>query len=108
MAEVTDRLSAALADRYLIGRLLSECFSASVVLSEDPRHDRQVAMKVLRPEMAALLGADRFLQEIKTTAKLQHPHILPLYDSGSSAAAAGSGSGFLYYVMPYIEGETLR
>ncbi len=82
--------------------------TATVYLAEDLKHDRKVALKVLRPELAAVLGADRFVQEIKTTAQLQHPHILPLYDSGSTAAAHGGGMGFLYYVMPYIEGETLR
>src|SRR5574341_1859148 len=74
---------------------------ATVYLAADLRHDRQVAIKVLRPELAAVLGAERFVVEIKTTAQLQHPHILPLFDSGSA-------DGFLYYVMPYIQGETLR
>jgi serine/threonine-protein kinase len=74
---------------------------ATVYLAHDPRHDRQVAIKVLKPELAAVLGADRFVQEIKTTAALQHPHILPLFDSGTA-------DGFLYYVMPFIDGETLR
>jgi len=74
---------------------------ATVYLAEDLKHHRQVAIKVLRPELAAVLGADRFVQEITTTASLQHPHILPLFDSGTA-------DGFLYYVMPYVEGETLR
>src|SRR5574341_1176723 len=74
---------------------------ATVYLAADLRHDRQVAIKVLRPELAAVLGAERFVVEIKTTAQLQHPHILPLFDSGSA-------DGFLYYVMPYVQGETLR
>jgi serine/threonine-protein kinase len=74
---------------------------ATVYLAEDLKHDRKVALKVLRPELAAVLGAERFVQEIKTTANLQHPHILPLFDSGEA-------DGFLYYVMPFIEGETLR
>src|SRR5512134_1031169 len=74
---------------------------ATVYLAPDLRHDRRVAVKVLRPELAAVLGAERFVQEIKTTAQLQHPHILPLFDSGQA-------DGFLFYVMPYIEGETLR
>jgi serine/threonine-protein kinase len=74
---------------------------AMVYLAHDTKHDRKVAVKVLHPELAAVLGAERFVQEIKTTAQLQHPHILPLFDSGSA-------DGFLYYVMPYIEGETLR
>src|SRR5688500_17588876 len=74
---------------------------ATVYLAQDIRHDRKVALKVLKPELAAVLGNDRFVVEIKTTAALQHPHILPLFDSGSA-------DGFLYYVMPYIQGETLR
>ncbi|HTK48802.1 MAG TPA: protein kinase [Gemmatimonadaceae bacterium] len=106
MAELTERLGAALADRYRIVSLLGEGGMASVYLAEDLKHDRKVALKVLRPELAAVLGADRFVQEIKTTAQLQHPHILPLYDSGSTTAAGGTE--FLYYVMPYVQGETLR
>ena len=87
MAEVTEQLSTALADRYRIERRLGEGGMATVYLAEDLKHGRKVALKVLRPELAAVLGADRFVQEIKTTAQLQHPHILPLYDSGSTAAA---------------------
>ena len=101
MSEPTDRLSAALADRYRLERELGQGGMATVYLAEDLKHHRPVAIKVLRPELAAVLGADRFVQEITTTAALQHPHILPLFDSGSA-------DGFLYYVMPYIEGETLR
>jgi eukaryotic-like serine/threonine-protein kinase len=108
MAEITERLSAALADRYRIERRLGEGGMATVYLAEDLKHDRKVALKVLRPELGVMLGADRFLQEIKTTARLQHPHILPLYDSGCTAAAREGDSGFLYYVMPYLEGETVR
>src|SRR5678809_105432 len=74
---------------------------ATVYLAVDPKHHRNVAIKVLRPELAAALGAERFLREIETTANLRHPHILPLYDSGEA-------QGFLYYVMPLIEGESLR
>src|SRR5688500_6474107 len=74
---------------------------ATVYLAEDLKHKRKVALKVLKPELAAVLGADRFVQEITTTAALQHPHILPLFDSGTA-------DGFLYYVMPFIQGETLR
>jgi hypothetical protein len=96
-----DRLRASLADRYRIERELGAGGMATVYLAQDLKHDRQVAIKVLKPELAAVLGAERFVQEIKTTAALQHPHILPLFDSGSA-------EGFLYYVMPYIEGETLR
>jgi eukaryotic-like serine/threonine-protein kinase len=101
---VTDplaRLATALADRYRIERALGQGGMATVYLAQDLNHDRQVAIKVLKPELAAVLGADRFIQEIKPTAQLQHPHILPLFDSGQAG-------GFLYYVMPYIEGETLR
>ena len=74
---------------------------ATVYLADDLRHERKVALKVLKPELAAVVGADRFLAEIKTTANLQHPHILPLHDSGEA-------DSFLYYVMPYVEGDTLR
>src|SRR4029077_17038212 len=102
MAEITETLSIALAERYRIERRLGEGGMATVYLAEDLKHDRKVALKVLRPELAAALGADRFVQEIKTTAQLQHPHILPLYDSGSTAATHDGSTGFLYYVMPYI------
>ncbi len=94
-------LAAALADRYRIERELGAGGMATVYLAADLKHDRKVAIKVLKPELAAVLGAERFVQEIKTTAALSHPHILPLFDSGQAA-------GFLYYVMPYIEGETIR
>jgi serine/threonine-protein kinase len=98
---VSDRLSAALADRYRIERELGQGGMATVYLAEDLKHKRKVALKVLKPELAAVLGAERFVQEITTTAALQHPHILPLFDSGTA-------DGFLYYVMPFIQGETLR
>jgi len=101
MTEITARLSTALADRYKIERHLGEGGMANVYLAHDLKHDRKVAVKVLRPELAAVLGAERFVQEIKTTANLQHPHILPLFDSGEA-------DSFLYYVMPYVEGESLR
>ncbi len=101
MADVLERLKAALSDRYRIERELGSGGMATVYLAQDLKHERQVAVKVLRPELAAVLGHERFVQEIKTTANLQHPHILPLFDSGEA-------HGFLYYVMPYIEGETLR
>lgn len=82
---------------------------ATVYLAEDLKHERQVALKLLRPELAAVLGADRFVQEIKTTANLQHPHILPLFDSGTAGGDGDDGpQPFLYYVMPFIDGETLR
>jgi Tol biopolymer transport system component/tRNA A-37 threonylcarbamoyl transferase component Bud32 len=90
-----------LADRYRIERELGQGGMATVYLAEDLKHKRKVALKVLKPELAAVLGADRFVQEITTTASLQHPHILPLFDSGTA-------DGFLFYVMPFIEGETLR
>jgi eukaryotic-like serine/threonine-protein kinase len=96
-----ERLSAALADRYRIERELGAGGMATVYLAQDLKHDRNVAIKVLKPELAAVLGAERFVQEIKTTAALSHPHILPLFDSGEAG-------GFLYYVMPYIQGETIR
>ncbi|MGD2069163.1 MAG: protein kinase [Gemmatimonadota bacterium] len=101
MNESLERLKSALADRYAVERRLGEGGTATVYLAEDLKHDRKVALKVLRPELAAVLGHERFLQEIRTTAGLQHPHILPLFDSGRA-------DGFLYYVMPYVEGETLR
>jgi eukaryotic-like serine/threonine-protein kinase len=109
MARVTDQLNTALADRYRIERELGAGGMATVYLADDLKHDRKVALKVLRPELAAVLGAERFVQEIKTTAALQHPHILPLYDSGRTGGQAdGRTDEFLYYVMPYIQGETLR
>ncbi len=95
------RLSVALSDRYRIERELGAGGMATVYLAQDLRHDRKVAVKVLRPELAAVIGAERFLSEIKTTANLQHPHILPLFDSGAA-------DSFLFYVMPFIEGESLR
>ena len=97
----TDGLNAALNGRYRIERHLGAGGMATVYLAQDLRHDRKVALKLLKPELAAVLGAERFVQEIKTTAALQHPHILPLFDSGTA-------DGFLFYVMPYIEGETIR
>ncbi|MFV1988758.1 MAG: protein kinase, partial [Gemmatimonadota bacterium] len=96
-----DNLTAALADRYQIEREIGQGGMATVYLAKDLKHERQVAVKVLRPELAAAIGAERFLAEIKTTANLQHPHIVPLFDSGEAG-------GFLYYVMPYIEGASLR
>jgi len=98
---IPDGLVTALADRYRIERELGTGGMATVYLAADLRHERQVAIKVLRPELAAVLGAQRFVQEIKTTAQLSHPHILPLFDSGEAG-------GFLYYVMPFVQGETIR
>ena len=100
-AEISSVLGAALGDRYRVIREIGEGGMSTVFLADDLRHERRVALKVLKPELAALVGADRFLAEIKTTAKLQHPHILPLFDSGEA-------EGFLYYVMPYVEDESLR
>jgi len=101
MTDPLSRLRAALADRYTIERELGSGGMATVYLAEDLKLHRKVAVKVLRPELAAALGPDRFLQEIDIAAKLNHPHILGLYDSGDA-------DGFLYYVMPHIEGESLR
>jgi serine/threonine-protein kinase len=101
MSDPTSRLATALADRYTIERELGAGGMATVYLAHDVKHDRKVAVKVLRPELAAVIGAERFLAEIKTTANLQHPHILPLHDSGEAG-------GTVFYVMPFIEGESLR
>ena len=97
----TTRLNAALEGRYRIERRLGEGGMATVYLARDEKHNRPVALKLLKPELAAVIGAERFLAEIETTANLQHPHILPLHDSGEA-------DGLLFYVMPYIEGESLR
>jgi serine/threonine protein kinase len=94
-------LRAALADRYRIEHELGRGGMATVYLAHDLRHDRPVALKVLRPELAAALGPERFLRETKLTARLQHPHILPVFDSGEA-------NGQLWYVMPYVAGESLR
>jgi len=101
MSDPLSRLNAALTGRYHIERELGQGGMATVYLADDLRHERKVALKVLKPELAAVVGAERFLAEIKTTANLQHPHILPLFDSGEA-------DGFLFYVMPYVEGESLR
>jgi eukaryotic-like serine/threonine-protein kinase len=101
-----DRLSTAFADRYRLKQELGQGGMATVYLAQDLKHDRQVAIKVLRPELAAVLGRERFLAEIRLTAKLDHPHILTLIDSGE-VPAEPDGS-FLYYVLPYIRGESLR
>jgi Tol biopolymer transport system component len=101
MADLLERLKAALADHYRIERELGSGGMATVYLAQDLKHERQVAVKVLRPELAAALGPERFHQEIKIAANLTHPHILPLHDSGDA-------DGFLYYVMPHIAGESLR
>ena len=101
MTETDERLRKALADRYRVERELGAGGMATVYLGHDLKHDRDVAIKVLHPDLGAALGADRFLSEIRTTARLQHPHILPLLDSGDA-------DGLLYYVMPLVTGETLR
>ncbi|HEY5546071.1 MAG TPA: protein kinase [Gemmatimonadaceae bacterium] len=101
MANTSERLAAAVADRYVFERELGSGGMATVYLAQDLKHGRKVAIKVLRPELAAALGTERFVREIEIAAKLTHPHILPLFDSGEA-------DGFLYYVMPYVEGESLR
>ncbi len=101
MSDPIARLNAALEGRYTIERELGEGGMATVYLAKDLKHNRNVAVKVLKPELAAVVGAERFLAEIETTANLQHPHVLPLFDSGEA-------DSFLFYVMPYVEGETLR
>ena len=101
MTDALTRLTTALTDRYAIERELGAGGMATVYLAHDVRHDRPVALKVLRPELAAILGGERFLKEIRLTANLQHPHILGLHDSGEA-------DGLVYYVMPYVEGESLR
>jgi serine/threonine-protein kinase len=101
MSDPVARLNDALAGRYRVERQLGEGGMATVYVADDLRHGRRVALKVLKPELAAVVGADRFLGEIRTTASLQHPHILPLFDSGQA-------DGLLFYVMPRVEGESLR
>src|SRR5919205_105681 len=101
MGDIEATLSVALAGRYRIERELGRGGMATVYLAQDLRHDRPVALKVLHPELAHALGPERFLREIRTTAHLQHPHILPVLDSGEAA-------GQLWFTMPHIEGESLR
>jgi serine/threonine-protein kinase len=101
MAELLGRLQGALSDRYRIDREIGAGGMATVYVAQDLRHDRRVALKLMRPELSAVIGAERFLAEIKLTANLQHPHILPLFDSGEA-------DGCLFYVMPFVEGESLR
>src|SRR5436309_2157563 len=101
MPELLDRLRAALVDRYAIEREVGRGGMATVYLAQDVRHHRPVAVKVLHPHLAVSLGSDRFLREIQIAARLQHPHIVPLYDSGQAG-------DLLYYVMPFVEGESLR
>ena len=101
MNDVLPRLTASLADRYAVERELGAGGMATVYRAVDLKHQREVAIKVLHPELGAALGSERFLSEIRTTARLQHPHVLPLLDSGEA-------DGLLYYVMPLVTGETLR
>jgi serine/threonine-protein kinase len=115
MTDLLERLRSTLADRYEIQSEPGAGGMATVYLAEDLRHKRKVAVKVLRPELAAVIGAERFLKEIEVTANLQHPNILPLYDSGEAHAPplreterGKGGESFLYYVMPFVEGESLR
>jgi serine/threonine protein kinase len=99
MTTIPARVVDALAARYRVEREIGAGGMATVYLAEDLKHHRRIALKVLKPELAAILGAERFLKEIEVTANLQHPNILPLYHSGEAG-------GYLYYVMPYIEGES--
>ena len=101
MTDPIIRLNAALEGRYAIEREIGEGGMATVYLARDERHNRNVALKVLKAELAAVVGAERFLAEIETNAQLTHPHILPLHDSGEA-------DGFLFFVTPFIEGDTLR
>jgi serine/threonine-protein kinase len=101
MTEIIDRLNQTLAGRYAVEREIGAGGMATVYLAKDLKHDRDVAIKVLRQELAAVVGADRFDREIRISAQLQHPNILTLIDSGEA-------DGLLYYVMPYVEGESLR
>ena len=101
MPELLGRLQGALSDRYRIEREIGAGGMATVYLAQDLKHDRKVALKLMRPELSAVIGAERFLAEIKLTANLQHPHILPLFDSGEADSC-------LFYVMPFVEGESLR
>ena len=99
--DLLERLRAALADRYAVESEIGRGGMATVFLAEDLKHRRKVAIKVLHPELGAAVGPDRFLREIEAVAGLTHPHVLPLHDSGEA-------DGLLYYMMPYVEGESLR
>src|SRR4026209_1381611 len=101
MSAPSQRLRDALAGRYAVDREGGRGGMATVYLAQDLKHERQVALKVLHPELAASLGPERFLREIKVAARLNHPHIAPLHDSGQAG-------DLLYYVMPYVDGESLR
>jgi len=106
MADLRAQLEAALADRYTFERELGRGGMATVYLARDLRHDRPVALKVLHPELAATLGPDRFQREIRLAARLQHPHILTVHDSGEIARAGGAP--LLWFTMPFVEGESVR
>src|SRR5438132_6646996 len=101
MTDTIERLRSALGDRYQVSKEIGVGGMATVFLGHDLKHDRDVAIKVLHPDLGAALGSERFLAEIKTTAKLQHPHILPLLDSGEA-------DKLLFYVMPFVVGESLH
>ena len=108
MPDLRGLLQDGLAGTYRLEREVGRGGMATVFLAHDLKHDRSVALKVLHPEVAAALGAERFLREIRIAAHLQHPHILTLIDSGEIPRPDGMGPALLYYVMPYVEGETLR
>src|SRR3954451_11846751 len=101
MDKLITQLQDGIGDKYAIDREIGRGGMATVYLARDPRHDRRVALKLLNPELGAVLGVERFLAEIRVTANLQHPNLLPLFDSGEA-------DGLLFYVMPYVEGESLR
>src|SRR5712692_11590967 len=101
MTDALAQLNRSLAGRYEMEREIGAGGMATVYLARDVKHDRRVALKVLNPELGAVLGAERFLSEIRVTANLQHPNLLPLFDSGEV-------DGLLFYVMPFVEGESLR
>jgi len=106
MSDIPERLAAALRDRYVLERQVGAGGMATVYLARDLRHKRLVALKVVRPELGGREGVERFLREIELAASLQHPHILPVFDSG--VVDEGAGIPVPYFVMPYVEGETLR
>jgi serine/threonine protein kinase len=108
LSDALSRLQAALADHYRIERELGRGGMAIVYLAHDLRHDRPVALKVLHPELAETIGTERFLREIKLAARLQHPHIISVHDSGQVPSEGGGGPGWLWFTMPYIDGESLR
>src|SRR5215210_6295958 len=106
MSHIPEKLAASLADRYVLEREIGAGGMATVYLARDLRHKRSVALKVVRPELSGREGGERFLREIELAARLQHPHILPVFDSG--VVDDGAGPPLPYFVMPYVEGETLR